>query len=627
VAQEEKRVNVIDFAQGDDWVLYQGDCAEVIRALPAESVGLSVFSPPFSNLYCYSDSDRDMGNSVDDAQFLAHYGFLAAELLRVTMPGRLCAVHCKDLVDYAGSSGRAGLRDFPGDLIRVHEAAGWKYHSRVTVWKCPVREMQRTKAHGLLYKQLRRDSTFSRQGLAEYVLVFRRWAAEGDEVEPVEHTEDTFPLARWQEWASPVWMDIQQTNVLNVELAREDGDEKHMCLARGSLVLTYDGYRPIDKVAVGDLVLTHRGRWRPVKAKERMGVRDTIRVAAQGVADLRVTPEHPLWVREGRTAHPRRIARQAQPEWMPAERTLGSYVGLPLPPVEDSDLTNKEWWIIGRWLGDGHTDTRGRIHISCAHDELEGLLEALGATAGHVSATATCSQVALKDRGGRLRSITNRCGTGASKKTVTGEALSLDVSKSESLLAGYLSADGHYVAECDRWSASSVSRALVLGMALVAQRARGVVASVYPGRKASQTTIEGRVVSTKDDWILSIPPRNASAMLLDDGAWKKVRSLEDLGTYEVWDLQVDEDESFVAEGCAVHNCPLQLDLIERCIALWSNPGDVVLSPFAGIGSEGVVARRLGRRFVGVELKRSYWERAARNLDEAVRQPDLFAGVE
>jgi hypothetical protein len=298
----EVRVKVLDQSQGDDWVLYQGDCAEVIRGLPDESVGLSVFSPPFSNLYTYSDSDRDMGNSADDGQFLAHYGFLAGELLRVTMPGRLCAVHCKDLVDYAGSSGRAGLRDFPGDLIRAHEAAGWKYHSRVTVWKCPVREMQRTKAHGLLYKQLRRDSTFSRQGLAEYVLVFRRWATEGDEVEPVEHTEETFPLQRWQEWASPVWMDIQQTNVLNVELAREDGDEKHMC-------------------------------------------------------------------------------------------------------------------------------------------------------------------------------------------------------------------------------------------------------------------------------------------------------------------------------------PLQLDLIERCVALWSNPGDVVLSPFAGIGSEGVVARRLGRRFVGVELKRSYWERAARNLDEAVRQPDLFAGVE
>ncbi len=159
-------MKVLDQCEGDGWVLYQGDCAEVARGLPSDSVGLSVFSPPFSNLYTYSDSDRDMGNSVDDAEFLRHYRFLVDELLRVTRPGRLCAVHCKDLVDYRGRDGRAGLRDFPGELIRTHESAGWKYHSRVTVWKCPVTEMQRTKAHGLLYKQLRKDSTFSREGLA-----------------------------------------------------------------------------------------------------------------------------------------------------------------------------------------------------------------------------------------------------------------------------------------------------------------------------------------------------------------------------------------------------------------------------------------------------------------------------
>lgn len=222
-------MNVLDQAEGQDWVLYQGDCVDVIQGVPDRSVGLCLYSPPFSNLYCYSDSERDMGNAVDDREFIQHYEFLVRELLRVTRPGRLCAVHCKDLVDYKGSDGRAGLRDFPGELIRIHESAGWKYHSRITVWKCPVREMQRTKAHGLLYKQLRRDSTFSRQGLAEYVLVFRKWADEGQEVAPVTHTEESFPLARWQEWASPVWMDIDQTNVLNVELAREDGDEKHTC--------------------------------------------------------------------------------------------------------------------------------------------------------------------------------------------------------------------------------------------------------------------------------------------------------------------------------------------------------------------------------------------------------------
>jgi DNA methylase len=222
-------VNVIDQADGDGWTLYQGDCAEVLRGLPDASVGLALYSPPFSNLYCYSDSERDMGNSVNDAEFLEHYGFVARELLRLTMPGRLACVHCKDLVDYRGRDGRAGLRDFPGDLIRLHESVGWKYHSRVTVWKDPVVEMQRTKAHGLLYKQLRADSSFSRQGLAEYVLTFRKWAGEDDAISPVTHTEETFPLRQWQQWASPVWTDIDQTDVLNVAIAREDGDEKHMC--------------------------------------------------------------------------------------------------------------------------------------------------------------------------------------------------------------------------------------------------------------------------------------------------------------------------------------------------------------------------------------------------------------
>lgn len=221
-------MKALNEATGPSWQLYNGDCVEVIRALPDRSVGLSLFSPPFSSVYTYSGSDRDMGNCGDDAEFFQHYAFMLKELFRITRPGRLCAVHCKDLVNYVTSSGRAGLRDFPGELIRAHEAAGFQYHSRVTIWKCPVREMQRTKAHGLLYKQLRRDSTFSRQGLADYVLTFRRWAAEGEEIEPVTHTEESFTLNQWQEWASPVWMDINVTNVLNVQEARDDRDEKHM---------------------------------------------------------------------------------------------------------------------------------------------------------------------------------------------------------------------------------------------------------------------------------------------------------------------------------------------------------------------------------------------------------------
>lgn len=227
------KIKALAAAAGDDWQLFQGDCVEVMRQLPPSSVDFAVYSPPFSNLYCYGDSERDMGNSVDDAQFLKHYRFMVDELYRVLRPGRLAAVHCKDLVNYKGRDGMAGLRDFPGDLIRVHMAAGFAYHSKVTIWKCPVTEMTRTKAHGLLYKQLRADSSFSRQGLAEYVITVRKWsdggANDNELVQPVTHTREEFPLAQWQQWASPVWMDVDDMDVLNVRQARDSKDEKHMC--------------------------------------------------------------------------------------------------------------------------------------------------------------------------------------------------------------------------------------------------------------------------------------------------------------------------------------------------------------------------------------------------------------
>ncbi len=217
---------------GEGWCLYHGDCVAVTRALPDQSIHFSIFSPPFSSLYIYSDALEDMGNSANDEEFLRHFDFLLPELLRVTLPGRLCAVHCKDLVNYKGRDGAAGLRDFSGEIIRHFQQAGWVYHSKVTIWKDPVIEMQRTKAHGLLYKQLRADSTFSRQGMPEYLLLFRKWPqSEKDEwhITPVTHTTDTFPLEIWQRYASPVWFDIRQTRVLNVEQARQNQDEKHIC--------------------------------------------------------------------------------------------------------------------------------------------------------------------------------------------------------------------------------------------------------------------------------------------------------------------------------------------------------------------------------------------------------------
>ena len=228
-----RTTTIKEYASGAAWRLIHGDCVEALRAMPSNSVHLTVTSPPFSNLYIYSDAAEDMGNSADDGEFLKHFGYLAAELHRVTVPGRIVALHCKDLPLYKGRDGSAGLRDFPGDLLRVMEGAGFTFHSRVTIWKCPVTEMQRTKNHGLLYKNLRADSSVSRQGMADYVLAFRKWEGLEDgstkSEEPVEHSREDIPLEQWQAWASPVWMDVNQMRVLDYKDAKDNRDERHIC--------------------------------------------------------------------------------------------------------------------------------------------------------------------------------------------------------------------------------------------------------------------------------------------------------------------------------------------------------------------------------------------------------------
>lgn len=227
-------VRCLNDAHGDEWTAYHGDCVPVVAQLPDNSVGFSVYSPPFSNLFTYSDSISDMGNSATDAEFLTQYGFLLRELARVTKPGRMSAVHCSDLPLMKWKDGMIGIKDLSGDIIRAHQNAGWVLHSRVTIWKDPVVEMTRTKALGLLYKQLKKDSTRSRVGMADYLLVFR---APGENVDPVGQDEDEFPVSQWQKWASPVWMDIRQTNTLNVTVARQDADEKHLCPLQLDLIM------------------------------------------------------------------------------------------------------------------------------------------------------------------------------------------------------------------------------------------------------------------------------------------------------------------------------------------------------------------------------------------------------
>ncbi len=215
----------IESKKNEHYYIKRGDCVQLIKELDNESIGLSVFSPPFAELYTYSSHFEDMGNSKDYTEFLIQFGFLIKELHRVMMQGRNVAVHCMDLPIQKGKEGFIGLRDFSGMILRAFEDAGFIYHSRVTIWKDPVVEMQRTKALGLLHKQVKKDSTMSRVGIPDYVMIFRK---DGDRVNPVTNTE--IPVDLWQKYASPVWMDIDYGNTLQgYRNGRDQNDEKHIC--------------------------------------------------------------------------------------------------------------------------------------------------------------------------------------------------------------------------------------------------------------------------------------------------------------------------------------------------------------------------------------------------------------
>lgn len=216
---------VLDQEVTDRWAAYNGDCIDVLRGLPDESVGYTVFSPPFASLYTYSASPRDMGNCKGGADFAEHFRYLVPELYRVTKPGRLLSFHCMLLPTSKARDGFIGLSDFRGDMIRMFVEFGWIHHSEVVIWKDPVTAMQRTKALGLLHKTIRKDSSMSRQGIPDYLITLRK---PGKNLEPIAHGDD-LPVQLWQKYASPIWTDIRPNDTLQYRSAREEQDERHIC--------------------------------------------------------------------------------------------------------------------------------------------------------------------------------------------------------------------------------------------------------------------------------------------------------------------------------------------------------------------------------------------------------------
>lgn len=233
------KMNVIDQFVRNSCALYNGDCVEVMNMMPPDSVGYSIFSPPYSNLYAYSNSDRDIGNCRSDTEFFEHFNFVIDGLMRITMPGRNVSVDCMNLPAMKSRDGYVGLKDFRGRLIEAFIARGFIYHSEHVIWKDPLIEATRTKAIGLMHKQLCKDSALSRAGLPQYLLTFRK---PGVNVQPIAHeqgltefigedepTEGNLSHNRWRKYASPVWMDIRSSRTLNYRGGRDDDDERHIC--------------------------------------------------------------------------------------------------------------------------------------------------------------------------------------------------------------------------------------------------------------------------------------------------------------------------------------------------------------------------------------------------------------
>ena len=284
-------MKVLDQVTKNKYAVYNGDSCEVVKAIPDNSIHYTIFSPPFASLYTYSNSDRDMGNSKGDDEFYNHFIYLAKELYRITMPRRLLSFHCMDLPLMKERDGVIGLKDFPSIIRQIFEDCGFIYHSKVTIWKNPVTEMQRTKALGLLHKQIRKDSAMNRQGIPDYIVTMRK---PGENPERVSHTHETFPVDVWQNYASPVWMDIRQSDTLQKKSAREDKDERHICPLQleviqrcielwtnpGDIVL--DPFAGIGSVPYVAVTMGRRGIGVELKESYYKQARNNLEIAAKG---------------------------------------------------------------------------------------------------------------------------------------------------------------------------------------------------------------------------------------------------------------------------------------------------------------------------------------------------------
>ncbi len=511
----------------------------------------------------------------------------------------------KDKADYTRAQWQIDAHGF-------WRSSGNRLLTKAELQSIPVDNLQ------AVYRKYSRENVYSYE---EHVALAKRLDENGK-------LPASFMVVAPGSWNMDVWDDINRMRTLNTSQSRKRA-QMHVCLAKGSLILTRNGYKPIEAIEIGDVVLTHKGNWKPVIAKRCTGVNPVIQTKAQGVANLITTPDHKLWARITDKVRVKDYMQKTAPAWIEAQNCKGGYVNLKLPEVEENNLTLQEWWLVGRYLADGHKGTRGDYFISVGKGKVEEF-EVKAAGYFGTNRQATARQYRLKNLPEHLKNALEACGRGAANKQVPIAGICTNQAEAQALLDGYLSGDGNKTGNAI--SATSVSRALLLGMAMVAQRALNVIPSVYKGKSAGKAIIEGREVNCKQCWVMSWreSAHHHEGIILADGAWKKVKEPLNCGEAETWSIQVADDASYTAEGCIVKNCPLQLDIVERLINRYSNPGDVVLDPFGGLMTVPLVAVQKERFGIGIELSADYFRDGVGYLQTAEMQrgePTLFDFIE
>lgn len=482
--------------------------------------------------------------------------------------------------------------------------------SKEELYDIPTSEMQK------VYRKYSRNNVYSYE---DHVELAKQMDKEG-------RLPATFMCVAPGSWNMDVWDDVVRMRTLNTD-QKLKGRENHICLAEGTLVLTKRGYVPIEHIQVDtDEVLTESGEWHYVIAKQKTRENvDVVQTIAQGVPLLITTPDHKIKAKRSYGAIPKRNVHRASEEWIEAKDIDNMcYVKSVLPPVIESNISESEWWIIGRWLADGHIDSRGQQYfISVGNTKWDEFENKAKGHIGHITNNdkCNCKQVGLIKLSKEAKDVLKRCGGKAKHKLLPVECISLNDALSKALYSGYMSGDGHLMAN-GKQIACSISRALLLGMAIVAQKVKNRVPSVYSGRGERNSTIQGRTVHCNAEWNMLISKSFSCSTIDDDGTWKRVKSVKNVGKADVWSIEVETVHSYMAEGCIVKNCPLPIDIVDRLINRYSNPGDTILDPFGGLMTVPVEAVKHGRYGIGIELNSDYFRDGLGYLQEADANRDM-----